>query len=95
MNIGEKRGFYEFARDNDLIAIVPQFNLSAAFDTTYLRGSKRIISHNIVEFSIKVGHHRLWQHIISDHSGVYLHFRVEDLVGTTTMDLESDGIQEA
>ena len=88
--IKKEGGLYNFVRDNKLMDIVPKCNTSLSSDPTYIHSSKRLdyilLSPNLAEITIKAGHHKFYQHIISDHKGVYEHFRAEELFDTETID---------
>ena len=70
----------------DLIDTISLLNLDIEEDHTYLWRSKRIdcimMVLALVEVALKEGHHQFNQHFISDHTGVYLHFRADDLFDT-------------
>ena len=89
-DIKEEGAFANFAKNNDLVDIAPQFDPLLAEDPTYLHSKKRLdyilLSPNLAEIAIKAGHHQFHQFMVSDHKGVYVHFRVEDLFDTETMD---------
>ena len=80
---GDMGELSEFCTTCDLVDTVALLNPDIETDPTYLYGSKRIdyifTTPALAEISIKTGHHRFHQHIISDHKGVYLHFRASDL----------------
>ena len=82
--------FSMFSQNNDLVDIAPQFDPLLAQSPTYLHSSKRldyiILSPHLAEIAIKEGHHQFHQYMVSDHKGVYVHFRAEDLFDTETMD---------
>ena len=40
----------------------------------------------LAEVAIKAGHHLFHQHFVSDHKGVYVHFKAADLFDTQFMD---------
>ena len=69
-----------------------QFNILASFskDETYLDGSKEIdhifLSPSLADVALKAGHHKFHQHFISDHRGIYIHFKVKDLFDMSTFD---------
>ena len=89
-DIIDEGAFASFAQNNDLIDIATQFDPLLAQSPTYLHSSKRLdyilLSPHLAELAIKADHHQFHQHVVSDHKGVYVHFRAEDLFDTDTMD---------
>ena len=89
-DINDEGGFFQFANNNDFVDVATQFDLLLSQDPTYIHSNKRmdciLLSPNLVEIAIKAGHHNFHQHLVSDHKGVYVHFRAEDLFATETID---------
>jgi hypothetical protein len=79
-----------FCLENDLVDVVAMLNPALDKDPTYLWGNKRIdyilASQKMAEVAIKAGHHQFNQHFISDHKGVYVQFKADDLFDTDLMD---------
>ena len=73
-----------------MVDVATQFDPLLAQDPTYIHNNKRLdyilLSPNLAEIAIKAGHHNFHQHLVSDHKGVYVHFRADDLLATETID---------
>ena len=80
----------DFCSKNDLIDAVGVLNPDLVKDKTYLYGSKRIdfifLSLSLADIAVKAGHHQFDQYLVSDHKGIYVHFRASDLFDTQEMD---------
>ena len=89
-DIKDEGAFAIFAKNNDLVDIATQFDPLLAQNPTYLHSTKRLdyilLSPNLAEIAIKAGHHQFYQYMVSDHKGVYVHFRADDLFDTDTVD---------
>ena len=89
-DITDEGAFAMFAQNNDLVDIATQFDPLLVQSPTYIHSSKRLdyilLSPHLAEIAIKAGHHQFHQYMVSDHKGVYVHFRAEDLFDTETMD---------
>ena len=89
-SIGSKEDLYNFMLENDLIDSVSLLNPDMEENPTYLWGNNRInyifISPALAEVALKAGHHQFHQHFTTDHKGVYLRFRADDLFATELMD---------
>ena len=79
-------GLADFLLDCNLVDSVSLLNLDLKLHPTYLWGSKRIdyifVMPALAEVALKAGHHQFHQHFISDHKGVYIQFRADDLCDT-------------
>jgi hypothetical protein len=79
-----------FCLENALVDVVAMLNPALDKDTTYLWGNKRLdyilASQKMAEVAIKAGHHQFNQNFISDHKGVYVQFKADDLFDTDLMD---------
>ena len=87
---GEKGRLTDFIMECNLIDTVALLNPELEKDPTYLWGKKRIdyilVSPALAEIALKAGHHQFHQYFITDHKGVYIRFRAQDLFDTHSMD---------
>jgi len=88
--IGDKRGLADFTMECNLVDSVSLLNPDLESDPTYLWGSKRIdyifVTPSLAEVALKAGHHQFHQHFITDHKGVFIQFRAQDLSDTQFID---------
>ena len=75
---------HHFVTNNNLIDAIATLNPALQQDKTFLHSSKQIdhifITPELVEIVTKAGHHHFHQHFALDHKGIYLHFKVGDLL---------------
>ena len=88
--LAEGKSFASFIDSTNLIDVMELLNPSLIKDKTYLWSDRRLdyifVSPGIKDAAVKAGHHNFHQHIISDHKGVYVHFKASELFATGKMD---------
>ena len=81
--IDAHRDLQDFCTDNALVHTIGLLNPTLLLDKTYLHGSKYtdyiFLSAALSELAVKLGHHQFDQYFISDHKGLFVHFRAGDL----------------
>ena len=89
---------HNFVSNNNLTDAVGYLNPTLQNDKTYLNGSKRIdhifLSPELADKAIKAGHHQFHQYFVTDHKGVYIHFKVKDLFEEEKIDSTNFAFRE-
>ena len=84
----EGNPLHQFMTSTNLVDAITVLNPDLTNDKTYIDGNKRIdhifLSPNLANIAIRAGHHQFHQYVISDHKGVYVHFRTSELFGTNS-----------
>lgn len=88
--IQEGNDLQKFLFQTDLHDSVQNLNPDLLHDKTYIHGAKRIdhifMTQDLIEIALKAGHHQFCQHFISDHKGIYIHFKASSLFNQAQTD---------